>query len=189
MNDKKTIYLIVGIFVLLVLVSGVGGYFYGLEAGYVSGKSASDKEVSDLKAVLQAYFPPSPSEIFSISGVIKEVGGNAIKVEMSSFAQFPPPPGQKPVTELRLVKVSSETKITEFTFSKTVAPAPRSGNGLPSEVPMKEIKFSDLKIGDGVTVKSSENIKDKMEFTASNIERMPKISPPSEIKEVKTPSL
>jgi len=188
MNDKKLIYSIVGIFTLLVLTSGAGGYFYGLKAGYVSGKSASEKEIADLKAGLQVYFPPSPSEVFSISGVIKEIGGNAIKVEMNSFTEFPPLPGQKNPTELRLVKITPDTKITEFTFSKPGLPVPGK-NGLPPEAPMKEIKFSDLKFGDNVTVKSLENIKNKMEFTATNIEKMPGIPPSSTIKEVKTPSL
>jgi hypothetical protein len=188
MNDKKLIYSIVGIFALLVLISGIGGYFYGLKVGYVSGKSVSEKEITDLKAGLRIYSLPSPSEIFSISGVIKEIGENTIKVETNSFTDFPPLPGQKISTELRLVEVTSETEITESVFFKPRLPV--SGkNGQSSGAQAKEIKLSDLKIGDNITIRSSENIKNKMKFAAMSIEKISMMPPPLRVEEMKIPPL
>ncbi len=189
MNNNKLFYYIVGVGVILILAAGTGGYFYGSKLGYVAGQKSSEAEINNLKSTLATYFLPPPEEVFSLSGTVKEVGNNFIKIEIASFSQYPPPPGASAPTEMRTVRVGAETAIAEFTFDRNEPPVPTGEGVLPQEVPGKKIKLSDLKVGDQVTVEAAENIKNKMEFTATKIQKIPTATFPAPVIEVQTPSL
>ena len=189
MNNSKFVYYVIGVGIVLVIVAGAGGYFYGLKSGYIAGQKSSEAEITSLKASLAIYFPPPPEEVSSLSGTVKDVGKDFIKIEIASFIQYPPPPGASAPTEIRTVKIGAETAITEFTFERNEPPVPTGEGVLPQEVPGEKIKLSDLKVGDQVKVEASENIKNKMEFTATKIQKIPTTAFPTPVTEVQTPSL
>lgn len=187
MNNNKFLYYILG--VVLVVVTGAGGYFYGSKLGYNAGQKSSEAEINSLKSSLATYFPPLPAEIFSLSGTVKDIGKDFIKVETIPLSQFPPLPGAVTSTEIRTVKVGAGTQITEFTFERSVPPVPTGGGVLQQEVPEKKINFSDLKVGNQVTVKAALNIKSEMEFTATEIQRIPTTAFSTPVIQVGIPAL
>ncbi len=189
MNNSKLFNYVVGVGVLLIIVAATGGYFYGLKSGYIAGQTASQAEIDGLRSKLAAYFPPLPEEIFSLAGIIKDIGKDFIKIEIASLLQSPPPPGSRTQTELRTVKIGLQTAITEFTFDTVSVPTPTGEGVLPPETPEKKISFSSLKVGDQVTVEASENIKSKIEFTATKIQQIPTATPPAQPTDIQTPSL
>lgn len=143
-QNKKPIQIL--IFVVLIIIAGVGGYFIGTE-------------FNKYKTAFNSFYSEILDEIFSITGTIKAID-NTITLEISSLENFLP--GEEIKTEERIINLNAETKIVEQTSLEI------SEQGVldTQEVPLELTK---LKVGDIIAVETNENIKTKKEFTATKI--------------------
>jgi len=150
-ENKKPIALILLFFVVVVIVGLVGYYI---------GTLYSSAELNRYKKAVDEFFPPTPDEVFSISGTIKIINNNIV-LEIASLEERTLP-GEESEMEERTVNLNSETQIIEQTFPGIL------DEGIPD---MQEtfIELSNLNVGDIITVEADENIKTKKEFTASKI--------------------
>lgn len=164
--SKKFIYIIL-IIVFFLIGFGIGKIY---EQGKWQGKLAkiqgeAQKEIDWYKSLLEPFYPSLPEEIRSISGVVTEKGDNFLKMEARiQVSQFPLPEGKEIERQNIKVNLTDKTKISKI---EMVEPLP-----LPLEEPFKEtiLSFDDIKVGDGIAVISTENIKGKTEITASQIQ-------------------
>lgn len=168
---NKNLYSLIVAGLIFIIVFGWGGYFYGRKAGERIGKEASQKELADLKQRIKLFFPSQPAEIFSISGSIKEIGKDFLKIEYFVPSELPLLPGETAKKELRKVAVNQNTKIIKIdfsSFSQGMPPKPSELQAGPKEI---KISLSDLKVGENISVTAKENIKDKKEFSATIIQK------------------
>jgi hypothetical protein len=162
--EKKFVYIIL-IIVFFLIGFGVGKIS---EKGRWQGEMAkiqreAKKEIDWYKSLLEPFYPPLPEEIRSVSGKITKIEDKTIWMEASiQVSQFPLPEGKE--IERRNIKVNTTDQTKIFKIEMPEIPLP--------EKPFKEIilKFEDLKVGDDVTVTSTENIKGKAEILASQIQ-------------------
>lgn len=150
---KKTI----GIFtVLLIVVVAVAvGFYFG------QGKGGQQAE-QELKPLVDAAYPPPPEVMHSMGGVVKNIYGARIDLEVTSPDDYLPHlDGSPREKELRLVIVSGATEITFVDYTN---PQP---DGSPTITPLK---LSDLKPGDEIKVISDENIRDAKKFDVTRVE-------------------
>jgi len=138
---------VISILIVLILVSGVAGYFVGAE-------------FNKYKNVVDEFFPLPPDEIYFVAGTIISID-ESITLEITSLNErFLP--GEKIKTERRIINLNSDTKIVKEGF-------PESFDEEFLDFPEIPIELSELKLGDRVFVEASENIKTKKEFTAIKI--------------------
>ena len=131
-----------------------------------------------------AFSLPSNAEIKNISGIIQKIEGNKITLKIN-----PLEPLADPALDIRIVAIDSNTKINlavqkdQAQFDKemkefnekiskpqTDATQPLAIITPPSQIYYKEIKQSDLKEKQSISIMADENIKDKKEFTAVQID-------------------
>lgn len=150
MNKNTSIILIV----VALIVGLVGGYFLG---------TMTEKEnTNELKKVVDLVFPAPAEELFSLTGTLTEVNGNTLKVEIRKPDDYlPRTDGTLPETEIRTVSVTNETKILSIDITKI------DGDGNPA---ITQLSVSDLTPGTAMTIRSDQNIRDAMNFTATQIE-------------------
>jgi len=157
--SKKIVYLI------LILVSLLVGFFVGKISERKIWQAEiikTQKEVEFLESSLETFYPPLPEEIYSISGKVTEVGDETVSIEtLVRVSQFPLPEGAEIEKQNIKVNVTDQTKITKFEM--LLMPV------LPEEE-TSVVNFSDIKVGDQISVTSEENIKGEKEITASQIE-------------------
>jgi len=150
MNKK---YLIIGIIIIIVIAIG----FYII--GFSSGKKASQSEALQYKEVIDDRLM-IPGEIFIISGKIIDIQNNILRVETTIQDPYKVP--EKWEERIMKISIDNETKITK--------PIPNlDPERSPDTKEFEEINFSELNIDDMVNVTAKENIKEKIEFTASFI--------------------
>lgn len=139
-RGQNKIGLFIVIAVILILLSGITGYFLG------------QNSMKKYKIAFDELYPEQ-QEIFSIGGVIQEISENYFVIEIPSFERNIP--GQ----EINFINITinsnQDTQIYKSEF-------------LPESEEI-QIVFSDLEIENYVTIEFEENIKDKKEFTASKI--------------------
>ncbi|OGZ32039.1 MAG: hypothetical protein A2V69_02030 [Candidatus Portnoybacteria bacterium RBG_13_40_8] len=150
----KKSYLIIGIIILIAVAIIL--YFIG----YTAGKGSLESTISQYKKLLD-YYVLVPEEIFSISGQITKIEGNALSVEATIEDRYKLPSEWEKKTMKALI--SNETKITKL---KPIDPNQESSADSPI---VTEVGFSVLKVGDYITVTAKENIKNKTEFIAKEI--------------------
>lgn len=104
---------------------------------------------------------PLPDQVQSYVGVIIEKGEDSFKIKAPGERNY--------LAEDKeiLIRVNAQTA-----YSKTTLPAtlPDGTEEVSALIKTKEITFTDLKVGDNVTVASGENIKGKDEFIAGNVQ-------------------
>ena len=161
---------IIALAVIISLAVGLGLGFY---IGY---KNASLKFTSQIEKI-KMLFPSSP-DTRSISGTVKSVSGNVVTLETTAS----PNPFEELPT-VRQVTVGSGTKIIkqvtkdpaefqkEVTAWQKSSTDPKSGTitTLPLPFAETELKVSQLKSGDRVSVEASNNIKTQVSFEATKI--------------------
>jgi len=163
--EKKFIYIIL-IIVFFLIGFGIGKIS---EEGRRQEKigpvqTKNQEEINWYKSLLEPFYPPLPEEIRSISGEITKIEDKNLWLEAQiRVSQFPLPEGKDIEKKNIKVNLTDETKISKIEMPETPP--------LPPEKPFKEIslKFEDLKVGNNITVTSTENIKGKTEITASEI--------------------
>lgn len=122
----------------------------------------TQEELDWLKSILTERYPPLPEEIYRLWGNVKEVGDNFLVMESKiQVSQFPLPEEKHLETRSITVNISPETEIFR-TERREVAREP--------EILKIFLNLKDIKIGDLILVTSQENIKDKTEIFASQIE-------------------
>lgn len=154
--EKKKIILVI---VILIIIAVGAGFYY---LGYQSANKVSQEKIKVLENALEPFYPEPPEKIFSISGTIKEIKDNEIKIETPKFHKdLYERITKTEEKETRIIKVLPTTKITKIDYTN-VSP----------EAPFKEekIKLSELKVGDRITVTAKENIKNKLDFEAEFIQ-------------------
>jgi hypothetical protein len=169
--DKKFVY---SLSLILIIISLAVGFFIGKMIGYEAGFNEGGK-VTEAKYVA-GYLPlAEPEEINSFFGTITELTDDTITMEASLVTYLP---REDPKTETKKITVTGETKflrqfegaleewkrLQEEYFAAVemgLDPVP------PQPFETETIEFSDLAIGDRVSVGAEENIKDKDEFEAS----------------------
>lgn len=104
------------------------------------------------KKVIDYHFPVA-EEIFSISSEITEIQDNVLSIEttIQDFYTMP----EEWETKIVKITVADETKITKFDMETSET---------------SEANLSDFKVGNQISARAEENIKDKTEFTAKSIE-------------------
>lgn len=170
----------------LVVVALVIGVALGCGIGFYGTRKSYQAQLERAK-----QFFPTMSDVRSLSGKVKSIGGNVVTVEIAPLAN----PFEEWPT-LREVVVGKDTKIVksglkdpkEFAkeqeeYQRAIAQSQRQSNPAaapgaqpPAVLPTpplpfteKEIAFKDLKVGDQVMVEAKDNIKLVSRFEATRI--------------------
>lgn len=176
---KESTKISLSLFVILFIAGTAGGYMLGRN------------EVKTLQAKIdraQHLFPIATGELHALSGVVKEVGKDFVRMDISAFAD---PFGDAPTA--RTVKVTSDTKImyVEYkdpqvfqkeleAYQKKVQKQGSSQTLLPQPFTEKTATFSDITSGSMVVVESPGDIRSASEFVAIKITiQSPRVTPVS----------
>lgn len=148
------------IFALLVATSVfVLGFYIGQRKGIQTEKKEATEK---LQPLVDLAFPKPPEDIRSFAGTIKAIYGATINLEIDDPDDYlPHTDGTRRRTEVRFASVTSNTKIIRIDATKLDA----QGNQIKTD-----IKFSDLKVGDAITVRSDTNIRAAKKFDVTSIE-------------------
>ena len=160
---SKAVYVLVGVLICLVIALGAGAlaFSYGKQVGREAAREGAKDEV---RKILDNAFPPPPEQIFTLSGEIKELVGGTIVFEINDPSDYLPHADGTPRNkQIRRADMRSGTAYFLVDYTK---PTP---SGDPS---VSSISFSDLKIGNRITVKSAENVKTTERFVASEVRRV-----------------
>ena len=157
------------IFLPLIIISILIGFGIGKisERGAWQAKlDQAQKETDWLKSQLETFYPPLPEEIYRLSGTVIEKGDNFLTMEAQiQVSQFPLPEGKEIKREKIKVKLTEETEISQLKIAEL---PPTEERFEPFE--KISLSFEEIEIGDLITVTSEENIKDKKEITAKEIQ-------------------
>lgn len=153
---------------LVVLLIGIFSEI-GFEMGRISEKRIwqvkliqLQQELDWLKSQLEMYYPPLPEKIYGTAGTVEEVGDKFLVIESKvQTSQFPKPEGKEFEEKKIKVNVVQETEI--FRLKEIGEASPRPFEKIASN-------FEDIKTGVYVVVISKENIKDKKEVIAAEIQ-------------------
>lgn len=165
-QKKVSFFLVIVVLSLFVLLF----FLVGLELGKKREREIwqakiqnKEAEIQVLKSNLEQFFPLLPEEIYGISGKVTKIQDRTISIEADVLvSQFPLPGGKEIERQNIKVNLTEQTKITEF---NPLTPPPLPGEAIQEKI----LEFSDIKIGDTISVISTENIKGKKEVTASQI--------------------
>ena len=153
---KKTL---ISIFIILIVVAGMAfGFYLGQKKGAIT--AAKETEIK-LQPLVDLAFPKPPEDIKSLSGVIKGIYGATINLEINDINDYlPHTDGSPRAKETRFASLTSKTKIVSIDTTKL------DSNGNPQ---ITELKLADLKVGDTITVRSEQNIKEAKKFDITKI--------------------
>lgn len=171
---SKTVYIIIALIIGLI-----GGYFVGQNSGVNAAYQKGIKKGKQIVEEKVEKFFPTEENITEMSGEIKGVSSNSIKVKFTFGERNPL---VEDSTQIKTVKVDEETKLikheekTEEEFEKEqkeyqekLEKNPEAKVEHPSPFKETSISVSDLKSGDIVMVSSGKNIKETDSFKASKI--------------------
>jgi hypothetical protein len=162
------------------------GLITGQENSYEAGWLAASQKLEE-----SGFLRPEPNEIFTISGTVTQISGKQIILKADQTV-INPLAAQAP--ESRTVTVTSQTKIikqTPKTPEQLSAGDEKFRNEMeklepgatPPSPPLpyveEEIKSSDLKIGDRISVTSSVDIKFATTIEAVQINVTPTVAEPT----------
>lgn len=142
----------------IALIAGLAvGYF----AGSAQGGAATEKKLMPL---IDAAFPPPPSEFFSLTGAVTSIYGAELGLEIDDPDDYLPHlDGSPRAKEMRTAQVSASTAYTLINYARL----DQSGNPVRTS-----FSFGNLKVGEIITVRSAENIRDAASFEATAVERV-----------------
>ena len=165
--DKKNIVTLV----IICLISLLIGFVFGQFSEKVFNQEDKVQEELDwCKSEMEMFYPALPDEIYHFTGTVleKEEGFLVIGGQVQ-ISQFPLPNQEQfeawnvkanltDKTEIYQLEMTEELIIQEPT-EEIIDPFQR-----------KQLSLDDIKIGELVSVFSEENIKNKKEFTVSQVE-------------------
>ena len=164
----------------------VMGIFLGFVVGSLYNKKSAEKNSLEENAKLMSklekvkkYFP-SVSEMKSVYGTVKDINGNVSKIETGESSNpFEELPTIREVTVTHSTKIVKQEQKSPAEFQKEMEAFQKKMqqnlNGTisdavpPATFTEKEIKASDIKVNDMITVESSTNIKTSAEIEAAKI--------------------
>lgn len=154
---KKTFIIVFALLVATTVL--VLGFYLGQRKGIQTEK----KEVTEkLQPLVDLAFPKPPEDIRNFAGKILAIYGATINLEIDAPDDYlPHTDGTKRQKEIRFASVTNDTKVIRIDATKLDA----QGNQIKTN-----IKFSDLKIGDAITVRSNTNIRAAKKFDVTQIE-------------------
>jgi len=172
-------HLFIAILITAVVFSFLG-YFIGNRGGgaFQAGWDAAGERLESI-----GYYEQGSSEAYSLGGEIVSVSGNRIGLKLSQPLELL----ANPDLDNRVIQVNDQTKITirktspamkEYEEKMRVLEEQAEAESFePENWPeppeesfiIQEISLSDLEIGQRITVKSANNIKDEKEFVALEI--------------------
>ena len=133
--------LLVSIIIVSLAIGFLGGYLLGSDKGE---KVATQK----LEPVINQVFPKPANDIRNASGVVKNITGNNIEIEIPDPNDYIPHADGSPIKRISLIGTADgTTKISIVVLSNGFSQSPAT--------------ISDLKVGDSVGFGASENIRDK----------------------------
>jgi hypothetical protein len=162
--NKKVLALL---FIVSLLIGFAVGKIYEKEAWQLE-LTQTQEELDLLKSQLEIFYPPIPEEIYRRGGTVTEMEEKFLIIETGILvSQFPlPGEGQFEITDIK-VNITEETEIFKIEWPVR---AEKPELQLPGEPVKILLTMEDIRVGDGVLVTSEENIRDKTEITASQIE-------------------
>lgn len=148
----------------ILLVAGallifVGGYVFGNANGVRTGGEAVRESTQTL---LDISYPPPPDETFALVGVVRNVSGARMMLEVADFSDYlPHTDGTPQATEIRFASITGNSRIYRVDESTV----DEYGNPVS-----RDIEFSEIGEGNTVLVRAEENIRDKKEFDVVEME-------------------
>jgi len=136
-------------------------------AGYYTGKIGSMNEITKYKTAIDEMFPEPVSVVFNVNGVIKEISGDSITIEIPAFVQrvLPWEESQELSNEQRVVTITKDTELIKI---DPLIPIEFTEEG--ESIFGESLFLSELKKGYSINVTSDQNIKTNNKFTATRIE-------------------
>lgn len=184
MNEQTKKLIINSVIVLVVLIIGVfvGTSLNGKKGGentYQAGWDAAKKRL-----VESGYAMPMIADVMNISGEVTEVKSDGVTVKIR-----PLEPLADPALDIRTVTFDANTKFIRMVqkdpvqYQKEVqaynlkmqqsagkAPVAAVNLGVPPQMfEQTDVKSSDIKKGDQVTISATQNIKDAKTFVAATV--------------------
>ena len=140
--------------VLLVVIFFVGGFFLGKNNGQKIGEDR-------YRSIVETIYPKPSGTTQTLSGTVKQIYGATIEIEIDDPADYlPHTDGTPRARQIRFANTTPNTKYSLQDWTKFNA------NGMPTQ---GEIFFSNIKVGDKVTVESTENIFSTKEFDVTKV--------------------
>lgn len=156
--------------ILAVLILIISASFV---TGFLLGKTHIDKQVvaenqtekENLQKELEKFYPPVPEKLTSLNGQIVELGENSFKIKTTIRLRRLPEADQVTSEEkIKTVIIDEKTRIFKIDLKGKIV----AGQGAP----LKNLKFSDLKVGQQVACSSIEDVDLKTvdSFIAKSVE-------------------
>lgn len=154
-------YLILMVTVLVIVIVAVG-VWVGFKFGKKESISQDKEQIEKLAGLVDLVFPPPSETLTSLTGTIKAMYGATIHFEVNDPEDYlPHTDGSQPKKQLRFASLTGATKILLIDSTQI------DKDGNPK---ITELKQSDLKDGDVITVRSEQNIKSAEKFDVTQIE-------------------
>lgn len=158
--EKKFYLVIAGIIAAALILIGAA-YNFGLKKGRETAEREireKTQQIDELKKRIEVVYPKPPEEIFSISGIIREIKEGLLVVETVERSELPRLPGEPVLPETREVIVTEKTEIVRGGFDP-----------LTGFTKTQKITLADLVVGENIQIESDTNIKGKKSFEAKRI--------------------
>lgn len=165
------------------------------ENTYQAGWNAAKERLNQLSI---GTIIPAGTEIKNVNGTIQKIEGNKLTVKIN-----PIEPLSDPELDVRIITVDSNTKITlvvqkdpaqfqkelqDFQDKMKQSPAQTDPSQQPVPFDKKDITLSNLQENQRIAVTANENIRDRKEFTAKQIDTQEITAPVAEPASVSTPA-
>jgi len=165
MNKKNIISLIIVGLIFLLIGFGLGRSFQGQTAPVQT--TDNQKELDWLKSQLEMFYPPLPAEVYSLNGMVMEKQNDFLVMEAYvRVSQFPLPEGKEIEMQSIKVNITGQTEI----YRPEIPSDPSLLENDSGPFNKIAASYEDIKTGSPITVISGENIKDKKEITAKEIQ-------------------
>jgi len=162
--ETKPILTIAAVIISLTAGALISGIYFQTRIKQLKEECASNKtenlssvpRISSLPNFPQIATPPD--EVLIISGKVEKIEGSNLTVKALFYGR----------EKTYLVKIANSTKLIEREMIAN-PPPPEPGKSL-YPFTEREIKLTDIGVGDNIIAEASENIKDKTEFEAKTID-------------------
>lgn len=148
---------------VIAAVALIIGFCIGFFAGNLRGRSEGTKTAEEKYApIVDSAFPRPPEEMLSLSGIVEDIYGASIALEVADPDDYlPHTDGSRRAKQTRTANVLGNTFYTIVDFGKL----DKQGN--PTRTP---ITFGDIAVGDTITVSAATNIKTAQAFDVTAVE-------------------
>ena len=154
LQNKSKVALFCTLLTIIFMAMAFGiGYYWGKQQVQNNTNSLGNANESTPAAI---PLPPASDEIYNYSGEITTIEGQIIDLGITTTND------QGVITKTLKVTTNDQTSF----IKRGAGYIPLPGQ----EIPTEEISLTDLKVGDNITVTAEENIKDKLEFTATKVQ-------------------